>query len=78
MLTYAGPQPSGEFDPSLYAASSSDEEEDGDGVEHQECGIGMSVGIDQTGLYRITEVVLGGAAGTQFTCFTGTKAHILT
>jgi hypothetical protein len=33
----------------------------------------MSVGIDQTGLYRITEVVLGGAAGTQFACFTGTK-----
>jgi hypothetical protein len=38
----------------------------------------MSVGIDQTGLYRITEVVLGGAAGTQFACFTGTKAQILT
>ena len=56
----AGPQPSGEFDPSLYAGSSSEEdsEEDND----RECGIGMSVGLDEQGLYRVTEVVLGGAA----------------
>ena len=57
----AGPQASGEFDPSLYAGSDSEDdmsEEDND----QECGIGISVGLDERGLYRVTEVVLGGAA----------------
>jgi len=56
----AGPQPSGEFDPSLYAGSSSEEESEED--NDRECGIGMSVGLDEQGLYRVTEVVLGGAA----------------
>ena len=56
-----GPQPSGEFDPSLYAGSSDSDEEAEEDTD-QECGIGMSVGLDEMGLYRVTEVVLGGAA----------------
>jgi len=56
----AMPQASGEFDPSIYAGSTSDEDSEED--TDQECGIGMSVGLDEMGLYRVTEVVLGGAA----------------
>jgi C-terminal processing protease CtpA/Prc len=56
-------QRSGSFDPTEFAGSDEDSSDFASETgEDGECGIGVSVCKDERGFFRVTEVVMGGAA----------------
>ena len=60
--THTQVQRSGSFDPTEFAGSDDDSSEFASENDDGECGIGVSVCKDERGFFRITEVVMGGAA----------------